>query len=108
MDSSGNVWVTDMSKSRIVEFSPIPEPSTLVLLGISAVSLLAPTLGGGGHGRHSEADLKNPEAREPPISDGFFVGSIAHIRQRRGQLSHLARKAGRPFDAVLGSGGQHG
>ena len=41
VDSSGNVWVANMGESQIVELSPVPEPSTLVLLGVGAVSLLA-------------------------------------------------------------------
>ena len=41
MDSSGNIWVADMYNKRIEEFSSVPEPSTLTLLGIGAVSLLA-------------------------------------------------------------------
>jgi streptogramin lyase len=41
MDPSGNIWVADMFNSRIEEFSPVPKPSTIVLLGIGAATLLA-------------------------------------------------------------------
>ncbi|MGD0653095.1 MAG: PEP-CTERM sorting domain-containing protein [Thermoguttaceae bacterium] len=40
VDLSGNVWVSDWGNNRILEFSMVPEPSTLVLLGIGAISLL--------------------------------------------------------------------
>ena len=39
-DSSGNVWVADGNNNRIQEFAPIPEPSTLALLGVGAAGLL--------------------------------------------------------------------
>ncbi len=40
-DAAGNMWVADTNNNRLQEFSPVPEPSTLALLGIGAVSLLA-------------------------------------------------------------------
>jgi sugar lactone lactonase YvrE len=39
VDSVGNVWVAD--GTRLQEFAPVPEPSTMVLLGVGAVSVLA-------------------------------------------------------------------
>jgi streptogramin lyase len=40
-DAAGNMWVADTNNNRLQEFSPVPEPSTLVLLAMGAVSLLA-------------------------------------------------------------------
>jgi hypothetical protein len=44
VDGSGNVWVADSQNSRIVEFAPVPEPSTLTLaaigVGLCAVVLI--------------------------------------------------------------------
>jgi DNA-binding beta-propeller fold protein YncE len=42
-DATGNMWVADTENNRLQEFSPVPEPSTLVLLCIGAISLLAYT-----------------------------------------------------------------
>ncbi|MFZ1936059.1 MAG: PEP-CTERM sorting domain-containing protein [Thermoguttaceae bacterium] len=42
VDGTGHVWVVDgYSNNRIEEFAPVPEPSTLALLGVGAISLLA-------------------------------------------------------------------
>jgi DNA-binding beta-propeller fold protein YncE len=39
-DAAGNLWVADTANNRLQEFSPVPEPSTLLLLSIGAISLL--------------------------------------------------------------------
>ena len=40
VDPSGNFWVADTGNYRLQEFSPVPEPSTVALLGIGAFTLL--------------------------------------------------------------------
>jgi tripartite motif-containing protein 71 len=38
-DAVGDIWLADTYNHRLLEFSPVPEPSTLVLLGMGAVSV---------------------------------------------------------------------
>ncbi len=41
VDAGGNVYVGDWSLASVQEFSPVPEPSSIILLSFGAVSLLA-------------------------------------------------------------------
>ena len=40
VDPSGNIWIANLDGNTLVEYSSVPEPSSILLLGIGAIGLL--------------------------------------------------------------------